>query len=442
MSDTVDKRIPPHDENAERSVIGSMIMSRKALAAALEILEPEDFYDRSYAAVFEAMRDLSDEDIPVDVVTLTERLARKNLPAEISDISFIRGIVASVPFAANAAHYAGIVKEKSTFRRLITAAMEIEDDCFTEQESAEDILDSAERRIFSVLQQRTQQEFVPIREAALDALKKIEEASKRKSNITGIATGFVDLDNKMSGLQDSDFILIAARPSMGKTSFALNICEHLAFREKMPVAFFSLEMPREQLVNRFYALEGRIDMQNLRTGRLTPEEWERLVTSSGVIGTSNIIIDDTPNITIRELRSRARRYKMDHQIRCIFIDYLQLMAGAGQNRQQEISDISRALKGLARELDVPVVALSQLNRSVEQRDDHRPMLSDLRESGAIEQDADVVMFLYNDDYYHKDREKKNITEIIIAKQRNGPTGTVELVWLPEYTKFHNKRRNL
>ena len=442
MSDTVDKRIPPHDENAERSVIGSMIMSRKALAAALEILEPEDFYDRSYAAVFEAMRDLSDEDIPVDVVTLTERLARKNLPAEISDISFIRGIVASVPFAANAAHYAGIVKEKSTFRRLITAAMEIEDDCFSEQESAEDILDSAERRIFSVLQQRTQQEFVPIREAALEALKRIEEAAKRKSNITGIATGFVDLDNKMSGLQDSDFILIAARPSMGKTSFALNICEYLAFREKMPVAFFSLEMPREQLVNRFYALEGRIDMQNLRTGRLTPEEWERLVTSSGVIGTSNIIIDDTPNITIRELRSRARRYKMDHQIRCIFIDYLQLMAGAGQNRQQEISDISRALKGLARELDVPVVALSQLNRSVEQRDDHRPMLSDLRESGAIEQDADVVMFLYNDDYYHKDREKKNITEIIIAKQRNGPTGTVELVWLPEYTKFHNKRRNL
>ena len=284
---------------------------------------------------------------------------------------------------------------------------------------------------------------MPIRQVVMNAMDRIEKASRNQGNVTGIATGFLDLDYKTAGMQPADLVLVAARPSMGKTAFVLNIAQHVAFKLNQTVAIFSLEMSKEQLVNRLFSLESRVDSQHLRTGNLTDMEWEKLIESAGVIGQSNLIIDDTPGISIAELRSKCRKYKMDHDLKMIIIDYLQLMSGGGrgsESRQQEISDISRSLKALARELSVPVIALSQLSRAVEQRPDHRPMLSDLRESGAIEQDADVVMFIYRDDYYNKDTDKKGIAEIIIAKQRNGPIGTVELVWLPDYTKFANMER--
>ncbi len=302
------------------------------------------------------------------------------------------------------------------------------------------ILEDTEKRVFELVQKRNTGDFVPIRQVVMNAMDKIEKASKNKGNVTGIATGFIDLDYKTAGLQPSDLVLIAARPSMGKTAFVLNLAQHIAFKLNQTVAIFSLEMSKEQLVNRLFSLESRVDSQHLRTGNLSDMDWEKLIESAGVIGKSNLIIDDTPGISISELRSKCRKYKLEHNLQLIIIDYLQLMSGSGrgsESRQQEISDISRSLKALARELNVPVIALSQLSRAVEQRPDHRPMLSDLRESGAIEQDADVVMFIYRDDYYNKDTDKKGIAEIIIAKQRNGPIGTIELVWLPDYTKFAN-----
>ena len=305
------------------------------------------------------------------------------------------------------------------------------------------ILEETEKRMFKLLQQRNSGDYVPIRQVVMNTLENIERASKTKGNVTGLATGFTDLDYKTSGFQPSDFILVAARPSMGKTAFVLNIAQYMAFKKDKAVAIFSLEMSREQLMNRLFSMESKVDSQSLRTGNLKDEEWSKLIESAGIIGESNLIIDDTPGISIAEMRSKCRKYKLEHGLDIIIIDYLQLMTGSGRgsdSRQQEISDISRSLKALARELNVPVVALSQLSRAVEQRTDHRPMLSDLRESGAIEQDADVVMFIYRDDYYNKDSEDKGIAEIIIAKQRNGPIGTVNLVWLPDYTKFANIQR--
>ena len=301
------------------------------------------------------------------------------------------------------------------------------------------ILEETEKKVFSVVQKRNTGDFVPIRQVVMNAMDKIEKASKNKGAVTGIPTGFIDLDYRTAGLQPSDLILIAARPSMGKTAFVLNIAQHIAFKQNQTVAVFSLEMSKEQLVNRLFSLESKVDSQHIRTGQLSDQEWEDLIESAGTIGKSNLIIDDTPGISIAELRSKCRKYKLEHNLSIIMIDYLQLMTGSGRSdsRQQEISDISRSLKALARELSVPVIALSQLSRAVEQRPDHRPMLSDLRESGAIEQDADVVMFIYRDDYYNHDTERKNVAEIIIAKQRNGPIGTVELAWLPNYTQFAN-----
>ena len=306
------------------------------------------------------------------------------------------------------------------------------------------ILEDTEKKVFELLQNRGGGDYVPIKQVVINTLEKIELASKTKGNVTGIATGFVDLDYKMAGLQPSDLILVAARPSMGKTAFVLNIAQYVAFHSNLTAAIFSLEMSKEQLVNRMFSLESRVDAQVLRSGNLADSDWEKLIEAAGVIGASNLIIDDTPGISISELRSKCRKYKLEHDLKLVIIDYLQLMSGSGRStdsRQQEISDISRSLKALARELNVPVIALSQLSRAVEQRPDHRPMLSDLRESGAIEQDADVVMFIYRDDYYNKDSENKNIAEIILAKQRNGPIGTVNLVWLPQYTKFANLERN-
>ena len=437
------RRIPPHSDEAERSVIGSMLMSAEAASAASEILTREDFYDRLNGTVFEAMKELLDGGRPIDLVTLKEALARRDLPEEYQNMSFVRDLLTAVPTSANVREYSNIVREKAVLRRLIEAASAIENDCYRGQEETGDILDRAEKEIFAVTQQRSADNFVPIREVVYNTLEAISAASKAKGTVTGLSTGFTDLDYKTSGFQNSDFILIAARPSMGKTALVLNIAEYMAFRDERPCAMFSLEMSSEQLMNRLISLESRVDSQKIRTGKLNDEEWSRVVEASGVIANSGLIIDDTPGITMQEFRSKARKYKLEADIQIIVIDYLQLMAGSGRakdSRQQEISDISRALKSLARELNIPIVALSQLNRSVETRDDHRPMLSDLRESGAIEQDADVVMFIYRDDYYHKDTEEKNVAEVIIAKQRNGPIGTVKLVWLPEYTMFRNIRK--
>ena len=356
-------------------------------------------------------------------MTLQNRLKEKDLPPEITSMEFVRDLLNAVPTSANVRHYATIVSEKAVLRRLIRLSEEIENECYLNKEPVEVILEETEKRMFQLLQQRNSGDYVPIRQVVMNTLENIERASKTKGSVTGLPTGFTDLDYKTSGLQPSDFILIAARPSMGKTAFVLNIAQYMAFKKDKAVAIFSLEMSREQLMNRLFSMESKVDSQNLRTGNLKDEDWSKLIESAGMIGESKLIIDDTPGISIGELRSKCRKYKLEHGLDIVIIDYLQLMTGSGRrtdSRQQEISDISRALKALARELNVPVVALSQLSRAVEQRTDHRPMLSDLRESGAIEQDADVVMFIYRDDYYNKDSEDKGIAEIIIAKQRNGP----------------------
>ncbi len=438
------KRVLPHSIEAEQSVIGSMIMDREAITVASELICGDDFYGKQYGVVFDTMVELNDEGKPVDLITLQDRLREKDVPPEVSSLEFIRDLITAVPTSANIKYYAGIVAEKATLRKLIRLNEEIANTCYAGKENLEVILENTEKRVFELVQKRNTGEFVPIRQVVMNAMDKIEKASKSDGNVTGIATGFIDLDFRTAGMQPSDLILVAARPSMGKTAFVLNIAQHVAFKLNQTVAIFSLEMSKEQLVNRLFSLESRVDSQHLRTGNLSDAEWEKLIESAGVIGQSNLIIDDTPGISISELRSKCRKYKLEHDLKLIIIDYLQLMSGSGRgsdSRQQEISDISRSLKALARELNVPVVALSQLSRAVEQRPDHRPMLSDLRESGAIEQDADVVMFIYRDDYYNKDTEKKGIAEIIIAKQRNGPIGTVELVWLPDYTKFANLKKN-
>lgn len=440
MEEALIKRILPHSIEAEQSVVGSMLMGREAIMAASEMLTTDDFYQHQYGVIFDAMVELFNEGKPVDLVTLQDRLKEKDLPPEITSMEFVRDLLNAVPTSANVRHYATIVSEKAVLRRLIKLSEEIENECYLNKEPVEVILEETEKRMFKLLQQRNSGDYVPIRQVVMNTLENIERASKTKGNVTGLATGFTDLDYKTSGFQPSDFILVAARPSMGKTAFVLNIAQYMAFKKDKAVAIFSLEMSREQLMNRLFSMESKVDSQSLRTGNLKDEEWSKLIESAGIIGESNLIIDDTPGISIAEMRSKCRKYKLEHGLDIIIIDYLQLMTGSGRgsdSRQQEISDISRSLKALARELNVPVVALSQLSRAVEQRTDHRPMLSDLRESGAIEQDADVVMFIYRDDYYNHDSPDKGISEIIIAKQRNGPIGTVQLAWLPEYTKFAN-----
>ena len=444
MEEALLKRVLPHSTEAEQSVIGSMIMDSQAIVIASEIVCGDDFYNKQYGVVFDTMVELHDVGKPVDLVTLQNALKEKDVPAEVSSLEFVRDLVTAVPTSANVKSYANIVAEKATLRKLIRLNEEIENTCYLGKESLEVILEDTEKRVFNLVQKRNTGEFVPIRQVVMNAMERIEKASKSKSSVTGIPTGFLDLDSRTAGMQPSDLILIAARPSMGKTAFVLNIAQHVAFKKDMTVAIFSLEMSKEQLVNRMFSLESKVDAQNLRTGQLSDQEWEKLIESAGVIGQSHLIIDDTPGISIAELRSKCRKYKLEHDLKLIIIDYLQLMSGSGRgsdSRQQEISDISRSLKSLARELGVPVIALSQLSRAVEQRPDHRPMLSDLRESGAIEQDADVVMFIYRDDYYNHETEKKNVAEIIIAKQRNGPIGTIELVWLPNYTQFANMKRD-
>ncbi len=439
------KRVPPQSREAEQSVVGAMLMDREAIEVATEYITGEDFYDRQLGTFFDACVELNKEGRPVDQVTLQERLKDKNVPPEYASTEYIVNLVAAVPTSANVKYYAQIVAEKSTLRKLIKVCEETSSNCYAGTDNLETILNNVEKDVFNVTQRRDSGEFVPIRQIVVNALNKIATASRNTGTVTGIATGFTDLDYDTSGFQPSDLILIAARPSMGKTAFALNIAEYMAFRNNITAAIFSLEMSKEQLVNRLFAMESHVEAQNLRTGKMSDGDWEALIDSADLIGGSNLIIDDTPGISVQEMRSKCRKYKMEHNLGIIFIDYLQLMSGGGtrgsESRQQEISDISRSLKALAREINVPVVALSQLSRAVEQRPDHRPMLSDLRESGAIEQDADMVMFIYRDDYYNHDTEKKGIAEIIIAKQRNGPIGTVELLWMPQFTKFANLERH-
>ena len=442
MEETLIKRVMPHSVEAEQSVIGAMMIDQEAITVASEMLSSEDFYQKQYGVLFDAMTGLYAEGKPVDLITLQNRLKEMDVPPEISSLEFIRDMITAVPTSANVRYYAQIVQDKALLRRLIKVNEDIANACYAGKEKVEDIMEDTEKQIFQVLQKKSSDDFVPIKDVVLKALDKIEIASRNKGSVTGMATGFIDLDYKTSGFQPSDLILIAARPSMGKTAFVLNIAEYMAFRSNETVAIFSLEMSKEQLVNRLFSLESRVDAQLLRNGNLSDTDWANLIEGAGIIGRSHLIIDDTPGISVSELRSKCRKYKLEHNLGIVMIDYLQLMQGSkrSESRQQEISDISRSLKEIARELQVPVVALSQLSRAVEQRPDHRPMLSDLRESGAIEQDADVVMFLYRDDYYNKDTDRKDVAEVIIAKQRNGPIGTVELAWLPQYTKFANMQK--
>ena len=437
------KRIPPHSIEAEQAVLGAMLMNKDAVMVASEILTGDDFYQSAYGILFDAVVELFKEGRPVDLITLQEHLKEKNVPPEISSMEYARELLAGTQTSANVKYYAEIVKDKAILRRLIKINEETANTCYLENKPLEEILEQTEKQVFELVEHGNSQEYVPIRQVVLNALDVIERASKTKGTVTGIPTGFIDLDYKLSGLQRSDLVLIAARPSMGKTAFVLNIAQHVAFRQNLAVAIFSLEMSKEQLVNRLFSLESHVDAQVLRTGNLSDTDWEKLIEGAGTIGNSRMIIDDTSGISISEMRSKCRKYKLEQGLDLIIIDYLQLMSGSSrrsESRQQEISEISRSLKALARELNAPVIALSQLSRAVEQRTDKRPMLSDLRESGAIEQDADVCMFIYRDDYYNPDTEDKNIAEIIIAKQRNGPIGTVRLAWMPQYTRFGNELR--
>ncbi len=439
MDEALIRRTMPNSMEAEQSVIAAMLMDADAILSAMEIITADDFYNSQYKVLFQAIMEMYSAGAAIDLLTLQDKLSHMDVPPELRSVEFLKDLLDSVAISANVKSYARIVKEKAVLRNLIRATEDIANTCYVGKESVDDILEETEKKVFSLVQNRGTGDYVSIRQVVINAMEKIEAVSKTRGTVTGIPTGFIDLDYKTSGFQNSDLILIAARPSMGKTAFVLNVAEYMAFRKNLTVAIFSLEMSKEQLVNRLFSLESNVDSQKIRTGDLEDSDWERLIESANVIGNSNLIIDDTPGISIGELRSKCRKYKLEHNLGIIIIDYLQLMTAGGriESRQQEISEISRSLKAVARELNVPVVALSQLSRAVETRTDHRPMLSDLRESGAIEQDADVVMFLYRDDYYNPDSPEKGIAEVIIAKQRNGPIGTIKLVWLPNYTKFGN-----
>ena len=447
MEEALIKMVMPHDEEAESSVIGAMLIDNEAIMAASEIITGDDFYQKQLGIVFDTMVELYNAGKPVEPVILHTSLLEKGLPEEACGIEQILRWMDRALTSANIKYYAEIVAEKSVARRLIRINEEIANSTYAGSARLEDTLADAEKRIFELAQRGGGGDFVPIRQVVINVMKKIDAASKARGRVTGLETGFMDLDYKTSGLQPSDLVLIAARPSMGKTAFVLNLAQHMAFKKGNAVAIFSLEMSKEQLVNRMLSLESHVDAQKIRTGRLNDEEWMNLVEGSANIANSKLFIDDTPGITLSAMRSKCRKLKMEHDIQIVIIDYLQLMSGNSNSnnasRQQEISDISRGLKALARELNVPVVALSQLSRAVEQRPDHRPMLSDLRESGAIEQDADVVMFLYREGYYNRDlsEAEQRVAEVIIAKQRNGPIGTVNLLWIPELTKFSDMERS-
>lgn len=443
MDEAFIKKVQPNSPEAEQSVIGAMIMDRDAIADVIDIVNADDFYQKQNGILFEAMTELYREGKPVDLVTLQNKLKKKDVPESMKSLEFIRDLLEVVPTSANAKQYATIVREKATLRKLIKVTEDITTECYLGKDDVTEILDHTEKNVFGLLQQASgREEFVPIDKVVLNTLDAIEEAASSAGRVTGIATGFTDLDYKLSGLHPSELIIVAARPAMGKTAFVLNIAHHVAVKKRIPVAIFSLEMSKEQLVTRMIALDSLVNSQKIQTGQLVDDEWDKIMESTEVIADAPIFVDDNSAITVADLRSKCRKLKQNNDLGLIIIDYLQLMSTNKhvESRQQFISDTSRALKVLARELNVPVIALSQLNRAVDSRPDHKPVLADLRESGAIEQDSDVVMFIYRDDYYNPDTEKKGIAEIIIAKQRKGATGSVDLVWMQDYTKFANKER--
>ena len=444
MEEALLKRVLPHSIEAEQSVIGSMLMDKDAVPAVVDILDKEDFYSTQYGIMFESMVELFNEAKPIDLVTVQNRLKEKDVPPEVASLEAVKEIFNTVPTATNVKSYAAIVHDKAVMRRLIKTSEEIANTCYAGKESLDVILEDTEKNIFKVVQQKKHGDLTPIGEVAENVLSKIEKASKTKEKITGVPTGFSDLDNMTSGFQPSDLVLIAARPSMGKTALVLNIIRHVAMKKKRPSMIFSLEMSKEQLVNRLIAMESNINSQKLRTGELGDADWEQLVQAVLEVSKAPLVIDDTPGITVTELRSKCRKIKLEKGLDLIVIDYLQLMSGSSrrsENRQQEVSEISRNLKAIAREMECPVIALSQLSRAPDQRPDHRPQLSDLRESGAIEQDADIVMFIYRDEKYNPDTDHPGEAELIVAKQRNGPTGTVNLVWKQDTTKFVSMAKN-
>lgn len=431
-------RTPPHNIEAEQAVLGAVFLEPEAFSTASEILMPEDFYRASHQRIFETMVQLSDRGEPIDLVTVTTSLANQGTIDEIGGVSYLTELAESVPTAANIGYYSKIVEEKALLRRLIRTATDIVTDTFRKEDEVEDALNEAEKRILEVSNRRNGGAFKAVKDVLIEVYDNIEQLHQRKGDVTGVPTGFRDLDRITSGFQKNDLIIIAARPSVGKTAFALNVAQNVAVNTDENVAIFSLEMGADQLVSRMLCAEGNIDAQRLRTGNLEAEDWSKLTMAMGSLSNAGIFIDDSAGIRVGEIRSKCRRLKQEHGLGMIMIDYLQLIQGSArsqENRQQEVSEISRSLKALARELEVPVIALSQLSRGVESRQDKRPMMSDLRESGSIEQDADIVGFLYRDDYYDSESEKQNIIEIIISKQRNGPVGTVELAFVKEYNKF-------
>jgi len=436
-------RIPPQNTEAEQAILGAVLLNKDALILVSEIISPEDFYRTSHQKIFRSMLDLSESGQPVDLITLTSDLQTKKLLEEIGGVSYLTDLANAVPTAANVEYYAKIVEEKAVLRRLIRAATEIASTSYIENEDVQDILGDAEKRILEISQKKYSDGFIPIKDVLMETIDRIEFLQQNKGEITGTPSGFNDLDKMTSGFQKSDLIIIAARPSVGKTAFALNVAQNVAARANQPVAIFSLEMSASQLVQRMVSAEGNLDAHKLRTGQMEDEDWQKLTMAMTTLSEAPVYIDDSPAITVYDIRAKLRRLKIEKGLGLVVIDYLQLIHGRGKsdNRQQEISEISRQLKRIARELEVPVIALSQLSRAVEQRQDKRPMLSDIRESGSIEQDADIVAFLYRDDYYNPETEKQNIIEIIIAKQRNGPVGKVELVFLKNYNKFVNYAQN-
>ena len=437
MNETID-RVPPHNHEAEQSVIGAIFLEPQALITVAEIVNPEDFYRIAHQKIFDTMINLSDHGKAIDVVTVTEELSAKKELEDVGGLSYLAEIANAVPTAANVVHYARIVEEKALLRRLIRVATTIVEDGFTREDEVEELLAEAEKKMMEVSSRKNAGDFTHIKDVLVKTYDNIELLHTRKGDVTGVPTGFRDLDKITAGFQRNDLIIVAARPSVGKTAFALNVAQNVATKTDENVAIFSLEMGAEQLVMRMLCAEGNIDAQVLRTGALQTEDWRKLTMAMGSLSNAGIFIDDTPGIRVNDIRAKCRRLKQEYGLGMIMIDYLQLIQGpgrSGENRQQEVSDISRSLKGLARELEVPVIALSQLSRGVEQRQDKRPMMSDLRESGSIEQDADIVSFLYREDYYDKETEDQNMIEIIIAKQRNGPTGTVKLAFVKEYNKF-------
>lgn len=434
-------RVPPQNVEAEQAVLGSMLLDSETVFTVSEVLHPDDLYESAHRILYEIILTLSETSSAIDLVTVTEELRRQDKLELVGGPAYIASLAASVPSSANAAYYAHIVAQKATLRSLITAAGEISAKCYEETDDVEFILDDAEQKIFSIGQRRTREGFAPIQEVLTETFEAIELLSQHKGEVTGVPT-FTDLDKLLSGLQKNDLIICAARPGMGKTSFCLNIAQSAAVKQKKSVAIFSLEMSKEQVVQRMLSAQAMINQQNLRTGFLKDDDWPRLTNAMGVLSETSIFIDDTPAVTAMQVRSKARRLKAEKGLDLVIIDYLQLMAGHRRtdNRQQEIAMISRALKSLARELKTPVLALSQLNRGVEQRQDKRPVMADLLESGAIEADADVVLFLYRDEYYNKDTSSRGIAEVIVGKHRNGPVGTVQLGFFPEFTKFYDVSR--